>query len=295
MFLKKSILLLIPLLAHVVAFGTPKLIAKLPRSHITEIQRASETQANESPCRLRPLFMGRAAAVRAATKGKTDARKAKTNAIFGKKIIMAVKQGGSPNPEANSTLKDLIAKAKANSVPMDNINRAIKKASEGSTADFSESTFEAYGFAGASFVINVLTDNNNRATSDVRVAVCKNGGKMAEQGSVIFMYDRKGRIEVESELEEEALLDAAIEAGVDDFELVEGDEEVTSVVFTQPSDVAQMSEAIKGMGKTCKFSLAFVTKAPVEVPDEDFENNMKIFDALMELDDVDSVEHNMAN
>ena len=98
-----------------------------------------------------PLFMGRAAAVRAATKSKTDAKKAKTNAVFGKKIIMAVKQGGSPDPNSNRMLGDIIKQAKANSVPVDNINRAIKRATEGSAGDFSESTFEAYGFGGASF------------------------------------------------------------------------------------------------------------------------------------------------
>jgi len=97
-----------------------------------------------------PLFMGRAAAVRAATKSKTDAKKAKTNAVFGKKIIMAVKQGGSPDPNSNRMLGDIIKQAKANSVPVDNINRAIKRATEGSAGDFSESTFEAYGFGGAS-------------------------------------------------------------------------------------------------------------------------------------------------
>jgi len=89
--------------------------------------------------------MGRAAAVRAATKAKTDLKKAKTNAVYGKKVIMAVKEGGSPDPNANRALADVIKQAKQNSVPMDNINRAIKKASEGNVGDFKESTFEAYG------------------------------------------------------------------------------------------------------------------------------------------------------
>ena len=104
---------------------------------------------------LSPLFMGRAASVRAATKGKTDAKKAKTNALFGKKIIMCVKQGG-PDPDANRALAELIKAAKANSVPVDNINRAIKKASEASVGDFAERTFEAYGMGGASMVSFVL-------------------------------------------------------------------------------------------------------------------------------------------
>lgn len=249
--------------------------------------------------------MGRAAAVRAATKSKTDAKKAKVNATFGKKIIMAVKQGG-PDPDSNRALGDIIKSAKANSVPVDNINRAIKKASEANTANFSESTFEAYGFGGASMVINVLTDNDNRANADVRVAVNKNNGKMAEQGSVLFMYDRKGKLEVTGgvEIDEETLLEAAIDADVDDFELVppeeglEGDE-ATTIVYVEPQDTNNMFEALKGMDcmkdQEAKMELIYVTKAPVEVSDDDFESNMKIIDALEELDDVDSVEHNMSN
>lgn len=140
------------------------------------INPPSVVSTTQATSRVSPLFMGRAAAVRAATKSKTDAKKAKTNALYGKKIIMAVKQGG-PDPNANRALYDLMKAAKANSVPVDNINRAIKRASEGSSATYSESTFEAYGFGGASFVINVSTDNDNRANSDVRVAVGKNKGE----------------------------------------------------------------------------------------------------------------------
>lgn len=251
---------------------------------------------NERPSAMSPLFMGRAAAVRAATKSKTDAKKAKTNAMFGKKIIMAVKQGGSADPNANRSLYDVIKQAKANSVPMDNINRAIKKATEGNTGDFSESTFEAYGLGGASFVINVSTDNNNRATSDVKSTVNKRQGKMAESGSVLFMYDRRGKVEVEAELDEEALLEAAIEAGVEDYEMLPGDEEGTTIVLTDPKEGGLMVDAINAMGhEKLKLSLAWITKAPVECTDEDFEKNMEIIDALEELDDVDSVEHNMSN
>ena len=106
-------------------------------------------------------------------------------------------------------------------VRLQNVNRAIKRASEAAAGDFSESTFEAYGFGGASFVINVLTDNANRAVADVKSTVNRRQGKMAETGSVIFMYDRKGKVEVPAVLDEEALLDAAIEAGCEDMELVE--------------------------------------------------------------------------
>lgn len=241
--------------------------------------------------------MGRAAAVRAATKGKNDLKKAKTNAAFGKKLIMAVKSGGSPDPSANRGLADVIKAAKAANVPVDNINRAIKKGSEGNVGDFSESTFEAYGLGGASMVINVLTDNGNRASADVKSTVNRRNGKIAEQGSVLFMYDRKGKIEVpDAVLDEEALLDVAIEANIEDFVLVEGDEEGSSVVLVEPSDCASMYDAVVGMGHAgAKMSLAYISKAPVECTEEDFDKNMEIIDALLELDDVDSVEHNMSN
>jgi len=240
--------------------------------------------------------MGRAAAVREKTKTKTDGKKAKTNALYGKRIIMAVKQGG-PDTDANRALGDVIKQAKANNVPVDNITRAIKRASEANTGDFSESLFEAYGFGGASFVINVLTDNDNRANADIRSTVGKNNAKMAESGSVLFMYDKRGKLEVPTVLDEELLIDAAIEADVEDFELMEGAEEGSSLVYVDPKDTSAMSDAIKSLGHEngVKMSLIYISKAPVEVSEDEFENNMLVIDALEELDDVDSVEHNMSN
>lgn len=211
---------------------------------------------------------------------------------------MAVKEGGSPEPSANRMLFDVIKQAKANSVPVDNINRAIKRATEGSQGDFKESTFEAYGFGGCSMIINVLSDNNNRAISDVKVAINKREGKVAEQGSVMFMYDRRGRVDVPTaDIDEEKLLEAAIEAGCDDYELLPGDEPGTTIVYTDPKEAAMMLEAINSLGfeDGVSISLVYVTKAPVECTDDDFEKNMEIIDALEALDDVDSVAHNMSN
>jgi len=252
---------------------------------------------SEHASRTSALFMGRAAAVRANTKGKTDLRKAKTNAVFGKRIIMAVKAGGSASPQSNRALAEVIKQAKSNNVPADNIARAIKKASEANTGDFAESTFEAYGMGGASMVINVLSDNPNRASADVKSTVGKRKAKIAESGSVLFLYDRKGVIEVpDAVVDEEALLDAAIEADIEDFLLEEGDDEGSSVVWVEPSDSGKMFDVVKEMGhKTAKMSLTWISKAPVECSDEDFELNMDIIDALEELDDVDSVDHNMSN
>merc|ERR1712174_86531 len=102
----------------------------------------------------------------------------------------------------------------------------------GNTGDFSESTFEAYGFGGASFIINVLSDNANRASADVKSAVGKRNGKMAEQGSVLFLYDRKGKIEVNGAVNEWELMDAAIDKGCDDLEVLEGDLEGTTIIYS---------------------------------------------------------------
>ena len=248
--------------------------------------------------------MGRAAAVRANTKAKTDAKKAKINAIFGKRIIVAVKDGGgSADPNGNRALADVIKQARANSVPVENIQRAIKRATEGSAGEFKESTFEAYGMGGASMVINVLSDNNNRAISDVKSAVNKRDGKIAEAGSVLFLYDRRGVVEVPTAtLDEEAVLEAAIDAGIEeDYEIIVADEDdptsSTTYIYTDPKEVSKMVEAVNAMGfdEGVKMSLRYITKAPVECSDEDFEKNMAIIDALEDLDDVDSVEHNMSN
>lgn len=122
---------------------------------------------------------------------------------------------------------------------------------------------------------------------------------MAEMGSVLFMYDRKGVLEVDGAVEEEALLEAAIEGGIDEYELeVEKDEENQeySVIYVEAQDAGAMMNTLQGMGfEKCKMELKYISKAPVEVTEEDFELNMKIIDALEELDDVDSVEHNMSN
>jgi YebC/PmpR family DNA-binding regulatory protein len=174
----------------------------------------------------------------------------------------------------------------------------VKKATEGNAGDFKERTFEAYGFGGASLVISVLTDNDNRANADVRASVNKREGKMAESGSVLFMYDRRGIVEYKGQVDEEELLEAAIEQGVEDYEVLEGDEEGSTMVYTDPKEVSLVWEALKATGKPeeeMQMSLAYVSKAPVEVSEEDFDKNMEIIDVLESLDDVDSVEHNMSN
>ena len=153
-------------------------------------------------------------------------------------------------------------------------------------------------------MINVLTDNPNRASADVKSTVAKGKCKIAESGSVLFLYDLKGKLEVDAILDEEELLEAAIAAGCEDYELeeIQGDGiyngdglVVTSVVYSQSSEANLMAEALRSMGHEPKVSLAHISKAPVECSEDDFEKNMNVIDALEELDDVDSVEHNMSN
>ena len=165
----------------------------------------------------------------------------------------------------------------------DDFSFAVKKATEGNAGDFKERTFEAYGLGGASFVISVLTDNDNRANADIRSTVNKRDGKMAEQGSVLFMYDRRGAVTVKGEVDEEALLEAAIEAGVEDYEIAEGDEEGTTVVYSDPKEASMLFDALAAIGNAegeMKMSLVYVSKAPVEVSEDEFEKNMAMVDAL---------------
>lgn len=169
------------------------------------------------------------------------------------------------------------------------------------TADYKELTYEAYGFGGAAFVINVLSDNNNRATADVNRVVSKAGCKIASPGSVVYNFERMGRLCVTSELDEEKALELAIEAGCDGDVAVEppdydgrGDaESVKAVVMTLPAELGMMQAALQAAGYECSSSLVHVANAPLEVSEEDEEGNFKCIDRLEELDDVAFVEHNM--
>ena len=144
------------------------------------------------------LFMGRAAAVRAATKAKTDGAQAKNNNIYAKKIIQAVKQGGA-EPTSNTALAQVLKEAKAANVPNDVIKRNIDIAASSDTADFKEATFEYYGHGGVGLIVKVNTDNNNRATNDVNLVAKKKEIKSASMGSVTFNFDKKARIDVKNE------------------------------------------------------------------------------------------------
>jgi YebC/PmpR family DNA-binding regulatory protein len=243
------------------------------------------------------LYMGRRAAKIAATKGKSDAIKTKLLAAFGKKIIMAVKNGGA-DPSTNRNLNNILREAKSNGVPNDNIQRAINKGTATDTADFSEACYEAYGHGGVGIIINCLTDNTNRARTEITNAFKKSEVKFASSGSVAFNFDKKGQIEVDGKIEEDTVLEIALEADCEDYQIVYGTDEEKGCditkILTDMSSVSGLREALMEHDFEIKTSkLVNVPLTPVDCTDEDYEINMKVIDRLLELDDVDTVEHNM--
>jgi YebC/PmpR family DNA-binding regulatory protein len=242
--------------------------------------------------RLEPLY-GRRSAKIAATKGRADAKKAKLYARYGKKIIMAVKAGG-PDEGANTTLRDVIKEAKDANVPIANIDRAIKRGSENDAADFKESLFEAYGKGGAGLMITVLSDNANRASSEVKSAINKSGLTVASPGSVAFNFERMGAIVCEEEVDEDLVLEAAMEADVDDAEVVQGDDGEW-LVLTDPKQTTQLKAALMAQGVKCgESALIYHPNNYVELSEEDAEINDAAIERIEALDDVDSIAHNMA-
>jgi len=217
-------------------------------------------------------------------KGANDAKRGKLFAKLSKAVEVAARQGG-PNPEGNATLAQAIAKAKAASVPNDNIDRAIKRGS-GDTdgADYEEVWYEGYGPGGIAFYCQILTDNRNRAASDVRSAFTRNNGALGEPGSVAYLFETKGQIMVEGD--EDTIMLAALEAGAEDVRPA-GD---TFEVITEPSDVWTVNEALVGAGLAVES--AEVTHLPLSTIEVDASTAAKVLrlvDALEDLDDVQTV------
>ncbi len=182
-----------------------------------------------------------------AKKEKNDAAKGKIFTMIGHEIVLAVRAGG-PDPNSNSKLAAVIAKAKANNMPNDTINNGIKKAAGSMDADnFEELQYEGYGPSGVAIIVKVLTDNKNRAAADVRSAFTKGHGSLATQGAVSFMFDEKGQIILDKEAMDDldkdfdTLMDMAIEAGAEDIQ----DEEDSYVIYTAPSDFEEVRANIE--------------------------------------------------
>ena len=226
-------------------------------------------------------------------KEKNDAANGKMFTIIGKEIAVAVKEGGA-DPDNNSKLRDVIAKAKANNMPNDTIERGIKKAAGNVNAvNYESVTYEGYGPNGTAIIVDALTDNKNRTAANVRNAFTKGGGNVGTQGCVSFMFDKKGQIIIDKEecdMEADELMMIALDAGAEDF----SDEEECYEVLTQPEEFSAVREALEAAG--VKMTEAEVTMIPqnyVTLTDEESIKKMnRIIDLLDEDDDVQEVFHN---
>lgn len=227
-------------------------------------------------------------------KGKNDAARAKIFTKIGRELIVAVRDGGSADPAANSKLRDCIAKAKANNVPNENIDRIIKKAAgEAGGANYEAVTYEGYGPSGIAVIVEALTDNRNRTAGDVRHYFDKFGGNMGTPGCVSFMFEQKGVLVLDkedNEVEEDKLMEDALEAGAADFE---ADEDIYTV-YTEPSDMGAVRDDLTAKGYT--FASAEVEMVPstyTKIDDPDVQVKMqKLLDMLEDNDDVQNVWHN---
>ena len=226
-------------------------------------------------------------------KEKNDAAKGKIFTIIGREIAVAVKEGG-PDPNNNSKLAQVIAKAKANNVPNDTIERGIKKAAgEGSATNYETIVYEGYGPSGTAIIVKCLTDNRNRTAADVRSAFTKGYGSIGTPGCVSFMFDEKGQIIVakeDCEMDADDLMMLALDAGAEDF----SEEEDSYEILTLPDDFTAVNQALEDAGIV--MASAEVTMIPqtyVELTSEaDIKNINRILDMLDDNDDVQEVYHN---
>ncbi len=225
-------------------------------------------------------------------KEKTDGQRAKIFTKIGRELAVAVREGGSADPSANSKLKDCIAKAKANNVPNENIERIIKKAAGDNDASKYESiTYEGYGPSGIAVIVETLTDNRNRTAGDLRHYFDKFGGNMGTPGCVSFLFSQKGVIVIEKEgLDEDKVMEDALEAGASDFQ---ADEDVFEI-YTEPDDFSGVRDDLEAKGYT--FVSAEVEMVPstyTQLTDEDSITKMqRLLDMLEDNDDVQNVWHN---
>ena len=231
------------------------------------------------------------------TKGAQDAKRAQAFTKIAREIIVAVKEGGgSGDPANNSRLAAVIAKAKAVNMPNDNIKRTIEKALGSGNADTYESvTYEGYGPSGVAVIVDAMTDNRNRTASDVRHYFDKYGGNMGPANCVSWSFDKKGVIVVDNEdgdLEEDDVMEAALEAGAEDFEPDEG----IFTVYTLPDDVAAVAEALSAKYSLLSAQVEMVPQTYVTLTkEEDIKNMNKMLEMFEDNEDVQNVWHNWEN
>ena len=225
-------------------------------------------------------------------KEKTDAQKAKIYTKLGREIAVAVKAGG-PDPSVNGKLKDIIAKARANNMPNDNVKRCIEKAAGSQDTDnYEDIVYEGYGPKGVAVIVEALTDNRNRTAADVRHYFDKFGGNLGTNGCVSFMFDKLGVLIVEKNdsVSEEELMDAAMEAGASDF----NEEDEVYEIITQPEDFSSVREELENKGfEFLKAEVTLVPQTYVSLTDEkDLLMMEKLIEHLEDNDDVQNIYHN---
>ncbi len=225
-------------------------------------------------------------------KEKNDAAKGKIFTVIGREIAVAVKEGGS-DPNNNSKLRDVIAKAKANNVPNDTIERGIKKAAgDINSVNYEQNTYEGYGPNGVAIIVETLTDNKNRTAANVRAAFTKGGGNIGTQGCVSFMFDKKGQIIIDKEecdMDSDELMMTALDLGAEDF----SEEEDSYEILTDPDNFSVVREGLEKLG--IPMADAEITMIPqnwVTLSDEeDIKKMNRILDLLDAEDDVQNVYH----
>jgi YebC/PmpR family DNA-binding regulatory protein len=229
-------------------------------------------------------------------KGKQDKLRSKLFSKLSRDITLAAKQG-LPDPSSNARLRLAIINARAESMPKDNIDRAIKKGAAGETDNLEEIRYEGFGPGGIGVIVEVLTDNRNRAAANVRTIFGKNGGNFGETGSVSFMFERLGQIVYPmSAGSEDKVMEAAIEAGAQDVEADQGDEDTpaTHVIYTAFEDLASVVEALEAaLGPAKSTAIVWRPKTLTPVSGDDAAALMKLIDALDDDDDVQNVYSNV--
>jgi YebC/PmpR family DNA-binding regulatory protein len=223
-------------------------------------------------------------------KERADQKKGKIFSRIMKELMTAVRHGG-PDPKTNSRLRIVIQKAKDANIPNENVDRNIKKASSSEGVDYTEMTYELYGYGGVGIIADVMTDNKNRISSDMRIATNKCGGTVATPGSVAYNFDRKGVLQVPKKgIEEDDLFLLVTENGAEDFEAVEE----TFYITTSVENFYKVKEALDEKKISCTESgLEMVPKLWIECNEEDMKANIALIEYLENLDDVDAVYHNM--
>ncbi len=223
-------------------------------------------------------------------KGANDAQRAKIFTKIAREIVVAVKAGG-PDPNNNSSLKDVIAKGRAANMPNDNIQRTIKKAAGDNEGDNYENiSYEGYGPNGVAVIVEALTDNRNRTAADVRHAFDKFGGNMGQTGCVSFMFDKKGVIVVEKDgVDEDEITMDALEAGAEDIAVEDDCYEIT----TAPEDFHAVRDALENKYEFASAEITMVPQTTVTLTDEDSVTKMqRMLDTLEDSDDVQNIYHN---